>query len=93
MTYHLYDTSLNYFWIVRRGSLRAWGIAVWPSAVAISRGTDFLRGAMFTKKLESVGLHAEKAVRDVKVSLNVGVIIASVALLVATVALVVAVQR
>lgn len=35
---------------------------------------------------------ASKAIQDVKVSLNVGVIIASVSLLIATVALVVAVR-
>lgn len=43
---------------------------------------------MFGKDLTKT---ATKAVQDVKVSLNVGVIIASVALLVATVALVVAI--
>jgi len=45
------------------------------------------------KRLDKISAHTEKAVSDVKVSLNVGVIIASVALLVATVALVVAVQK
>lgn len=36
---------------------------------------------------------AEKTASDIKVSLNVGVVIAAVALLIATVALVVAVRR
>lgn len=48
---------------------------------------------MFTKKLETIGDSAEKVTRNISVSLNVGVIVASVALLVATVALVVAVNK
>jgi hypothetical protein len=43
---------------------------------------------MFKRQLES----AEKTSRNVAVSLNVGVIVASVALLIATIALVVAVR-
>lgn len=43
------------------------------------------------KRLDGLSERTEKTVRDVKVSLNVGVIISSVALLVAVVALVVAV--
>jgi hypothetical protein len=45
------------------------------------------------KQIERLGDNAEKTTRNISVSLNVGVIIASVALLVATVALVVAIGR
>ena len=48
---------------------------------------------MFTKNLDVIGAQAEKTTKNIAVSLNVGVIIASVALLVATVALVVAIGR
>ena len=45
------------------------------------------------KRLEKLSDNTEKTARNISVSLNVGVIIAGVALLVATVALVVAVQK
>ena len=45
------------------------------------------------KRLDKLSDTAEKTTRNISVSLNVGVIIAGVALLVATVALVVAVNR
>ena len=45
------------------------------------------------KRLDKISESTEKSVRNISVSLNVGVIIASVALLVATVALVVAVNK
>lgn len=44
-------------------------------------------------RLDKISDSAEKTTRNISVSLNVGVIIASVALLVATVALVVAVNK
>jgi hypothetical protein len=49
--------------------------------------------ALFSRKLDSLGVQAEKATRNIAVSLNVGVVIAGVALLVATIALVVAIGR
>lgn len=45
------------------------------------------------KRLDSVAEKTEKATRSIAVSLNVGVVIAGVALLVATIALVVAIGR
>ena len=60
---------------------------------AVSRwGADFLGGRV-VRRLETISGNAEKVVRDVKVSLNVGVIVSAVALLIATVALAVAVRR
>lgn len=71
----------------------AW-VAARPAANGANAGAQNSgRGHMFTKQLKTVGDNAEKVTRNISVSLNVGVIVASVALLVATVALVVAVNK
>lgn len=46
---------------------------------------------MFKRSIDQIGEQAEKSTRNIAVSLNVGVIVAAVALLVSVVALVVAV--
>jgi len=48
---------------------------------------------MFTKKIGKLSEQAEKTTKNIAVSLNVGVVIAAVALLVATIALVVSIGR